>query len=89
MKENRFKVVSPGFTNLLYLTMMHQRMQKMCFIRVGHTRKSQIAVIVQASGRNNISSTVPAYFDKLRTYEMCNLQKYTNNPRLHPKMIGF
>ena len=57
MKENRFKVVSPGFTNLLYLA-MHQRMQKMCFIRVGHTRKSQIAVIVQASGRNNISSTV-------------------------------
>ena len=39
---------------LLYLT-MQQGIQKTTFFHLGHTRKSQIAVIIQASLRNNIS----------------------------------
>ena len=35
----------------------------------------------------HLSTTV--YCNKLRPNEMHNLQKHTNNSRLHPKMIGF
>ena len=51
-KWKRIKVVSPGCTILFYL-MMQQQMQKTCFLNVGRMRKSQIAVIMQASWHNN------------------------------------
>ena len=47
-------MVSPGFTILFYL-MMQQRMQKTRFLNVGHTRKSQIADIIEASWHNDIN----------------------------------
>ena len=45
MKENK-----SGFTILFYLMM--QRTQKTHFLNVGHTGKSHIAIIVQASWHN-------------------------------------
>ena len=90
MKENRIKIVSSGFSISFYLTMQEQT-QKTRFLHVGHTRKSQIAVIIQTRWHSNtvfqFSATV--YCNKLRTNEMHKSQKHTNNPRLHPKTIGF
>ena len=36
--------------------MMQQHMQKKSFFKVGHTRKLQIDVIIQAGWHNNIST---------------------------------
>ena len=41
------------FHDFTFLT-MQQRIQKSAFFRVGHKRKSQIAVIIQATWHNNI-----------------------------------
>ena len=46
-------MVSSGFTILFYL-MMQQRTQKTRFRNTDHTRKSQTAVIIQASWHNHI-----------------------------------
>ena len=53
MKENRIKVVSPGFMTLFYL-MMQQLVQKLPFLHIGHMRKSQIVVIIPTNRQNNI-----------------------------------
>ena len=67
---------------ILFDLMMQQRTQKTRFLNVGHSRKSQIAVIIQASWRNSILTFK-------RTNEMYNPQKHSNNPHLQPKIIGF
>ena len=54
-KQKRIKVVSPGST-ILFCLIMQQRTQKTHYLNVGHTRKSLIAVIIQASRHNNIST---------------------------------
>ena len=53
--NEKIKSVSPGFIILSYL-MIQQRMQKMHFLNIGHTKKSQIAITTQASWHNNITT---------------------------------
>ena len=89
MEENKTKVVSPGLTILFCLTMQQRTQKKVFFAKVAsHTRKSQIAVTTQASWHNNFNSQT-VYCNKLRTTEVYNLQKHTNNPHLHLKRNDF
>ena len=72
-------MVSPGVT-VLFNLMMQQRTQKTRFLNVGHTRKSQIAVITQASWHSNTnfqSQSVSQRFILSKSYSIEKMQ-YNN-----------
>ena len=88
-KKKRIEAVSLGFTLLLHLVIQQTQKKgrkKTRFLNVSQSRKLQIAVILQASWHNNISTF---NCNKLRINEKYNSQQHTNNPHLQPKIIGF
>ena len=70
---------------------MQEQTQKTRFLHVGHTRKSQIAVIIQTRWHSNtvfeFSATV--YCNKLRTNEIHNSQNIRTTPAYTPKRLVF
>ena len=80
MKETRIKVV---------LRFSSGRCKKRILVTYSIRENRRLPLLFRKAGTIIFQFLDAVYCNNLRTYETHNSQKHTNNPRLHPKIIGF
>ena len=77
------------FLQFLFYLMMQQQTQKTRFFNVGHTRKSQIAGIIQASWHNNISTFKYSILQQIKKWKEQFAKTYEQTPTYTRKWLVF